>query len=70
MNPQQTNALIGFARGAGFLAIIAILSYVGNVTNLTFLNPDTASLVAVLALALEHYLSPSGTALFGAVNTA
>lgn len=69
MNPQIKQAFIGFARGAGFLALIAVLDYAGDVTHLTFLG-TYAPFVAVLALAAEHYLSPSGTALFGAVKTA
>ena len=63
-------ALLGFLRGLGMVVIIGLLTYIGDATHLPFLNPATASLVAVIALTLEHALSPAGTALMGAVRTA
>ena len=57
----------GFLRGLGVFLIIAVLSAAGNIANLGFLNPATASLVAAFALWLEGYIkTASGSALFGA----
>lgn len=67
MNP----AVLGLIRGLGFAVLVAVLTFLGSATNLTgVLNPATASLVAALALALEHAIEArTGNALFGAVRT-
>ena len=66
MNPL----LLGALRGAGVAAIIAVLSYFGSADHLGFLNPTTASLVAMVVLAIEHSIEAStGKALFGAAKT-
>lgn len=63
-------AFLGFIRGIGFAVLVAILTFVGNAANLSgVLNPATASLIAALALAIEHAIQGStGNALFGMVK--
>jgi hypothetical protein len=61
-------ALIGFLRGLGVVVLTAFLTYAGNATNLTFLSPGTALIVAAIALFADHALSQPSTALFGSVN--
>jgi hypothetical protein len=62
--------LLGFLRGLGFALLAAALTYIGNATNLSgILSPAIASLVAMIALGLEHSMSPNGTALFGTIGT-
>lgn len=62
-------AFVGFLRTIGILLLVTFLSYIGVADNLTFLNPVSASLVAGLAMALEHLIeSSTGRALFGAVK--
>jgi hypothetical protein len=62
-------ALLGFLRGAAFAIAVALLSYLGDATHLTFLNPVTASVIASIALGLEHSVErKTGNALFGAVT--
>jgi hypothetical protein len=66
MNPS----LLGFFRGILAAVIVAVLTYAGDATHLGFLNPATASIVAALALALEHAIEgKTNKALFGAVTT-
>jgi hypothetical protein len=49
--------------------LVSVLSYVGDATHLNFLTPTTATLLAGLALALEHAIeAKTGNALFGAVR--
>jgi len=62
-------AFEGFLRGLGVVVLVAVLSYIGNATNLSFLNPSTASLIAGLALWAEKAMSPSGTSFFGAIKS-
>lgn len=63
-------ALIGFGRGLGVVVLAAILAYVGDANNLSFLSPVTASLIASVALALENAMeSKNGKAFFGAVRS-
>ena len=65
MNPL----LLGALRGLGVAVLIAILSWLGNAANLPFLNPETATLVAAVALAIEHQIeAKTGKALFGAAR--
>lgn len=62
-------AVIGFLRGILGAVVFAIVAYVANAANLTpLLGGSTSAIVAGIALALEHSLSPDGTALFGAVE--
>ncbi len=63
-------ALLGFLRGVLFAVVVAILTYLGDATNLSnLLNPTTASVVAALALAIEHSIeAKTGNALFGTVT--
>jgi hypothetical protein len=63
-------AVIGFLRGLATVVVFAVVGYVANAANLTpVLGGSVATIVAALALALEHGLSPSGTAGFGAIST-
>lgn len=62
--------LLGAIRAAGVAAIIGLLSWAGVASNLTFLNPGTATVVAMLALAIENSVAAKGPALFGAVKRA
>ena len=64
------NWLIGFLRGLGVVLLTALLSYIGNADNIAFLSPTIATLIAAIALAIEHGLSTQGTAIFGSVNRA
>lgn len=61
---------LGVIRGVGMVAIMAILPWLGNATHLSMvLNPSTSSLIAVLALGVEHAIEGGGGgALFGTVN--
>ena len=63
--------LLGFLRGIGFAVLGAVLVYLGDATNLTgILNPSTATIIAALALGIEHSIeAKTGNALFGAVRT-
>jgi hypothetical protein len=65
-------ALLGLLRGLGFVVITSLLTFLGDGPHLTgILNPATASVVAMVALALEHAVEgKTGNALFGAVKTA
>lgn len=58
--------ILGFIRAIGVVVITAVLSYIGVADNLSFLNPATATLIAGLALAIEHIIEArTGSALFG-----
>lgn len=62
-------ALIGFARGIGFVVLASVLTYVGNAEHLAFLDPKVSTLIAALALGIEHAIEAStGRALMGAVR--
>ena len=62
-------ALIGFLRGLGLVILMAILAFLANATNLNGLvNPTVGSLIAIIALTLEHAFSPPGTALAGTIG--
>ncbi len=65
-------AVLGLLRGVGFVVLTSVLTYLGNATNLTsVLSPQVASIIAIIALALEHKVEgKTGNALFGAVHTA
>lgn len=64
-------ALLGALRGLGMVVVIAILSYVGDATNIAFIdNPVVESIIVTVALAIEHAIeAKKGKALFGAVKT-
>lgn len=62
------NAVIGLLRGVGFVALTAILTYLGDITHLSMLTPTTATIISTLALGLEHMFSKPGTAFFGSVK--
>ena len=67
--PTISPLLLGFLRGLGFVVLTAVLGYVGNAANLSFLNPTVAGLIAAVVLAAEHaYAAKTGSGLFGAVN--
>lgn len=67
MNP----ALLGALRGLGLVVLVAVLTYVGDASHLTFIsNPWIEALIASAALALEHQIEDkTGKALFGAAKT-
>ena len=65
----MSQALIGFLRAIGLVVLLAVLAFLANATNLSGLvNPTVGSLIAVIALTLEHAFSPAGTALMGSVG--
>lgn len=63
-------AIIGFLRGLGMVALLAVLTYLGNAANLTgIVTPVLATLIASAALAFENSLTAkTGNALLGAVK--
>lgn len=61
--------LEGFLRGLGVVVLVAVLSYIGDASHLTFLNPTTATLIAGIALWIEKAVGAPGTALFGSVHS-
>ncbi len=63
-------AILGFVRGLGLVAIIAILSYAGDITNLGFLaNPWLETLVASIAMSIEQSIeAKTGRVLLGTVK--
>lgn len=65
-------AVIGFIRGLGMVALLAVLTYLGNAANLTgIVTPVLATLIASGALAFENSLTAkTGNALLGAVKQA
>lgn len=66
----NSQALLGFLRGVGVVAVVAILSYASNTSHIAFLgNPWLETIIASIALATEHKISEkTGSALFGAVR--
>ena len=63
--------LLGVVRGVLFVALIAVLNYLGDATNLSgVFNTQTDSLIAIVALGIEHMIEgKTGNALFGAVTS-
>ncbi len=63
-------AVLGFLRTLLTVAIIAILSYIGDASHLNGLVSGTlATLIAAIAMGLEHSIEANtGKALFGAVR--
>lgn len=66
MNP----ALLGLLRGLGMVVLAAVINFLADSTNLQgVVTPTVATLISVVALALEHMqASSTGKALFGAVK--
>jgi hypothetical protein len=66
MNP----ATLGFVRALGTVALVAVLSYLGDAAHLSGIVSDSlATVIAALALGLEHSIeSQTGNGLFGAVK--
>ena len=63
------STLIGFLRGLGLVVLLAVLSWLANAANLSGLvNPTVGSLIAVIALTLEHAFSPAGTVFAGTIG--
>ena len=64
-------AVLGLLRGVGFVALIAVLNFLGDATNLSgVFNTQTDSLIAIVALGIEHMIEgQTGNALFGAVTS-
>ena len=62
--------VLGALRGLGAVILIVILQYLGEATNLTFLNnPTIEGIIVVIAGYFEHaFEAKKGTALFGAVK--
>lgn len=67
----DSQALLGFLRSIGVVIVIAVLSYIGDASHISFLgNPYFETLIASIALAIEHKIEEkSGRALFGVVKT-
>ena len=61
---------IGFIRGLGFTALLAILTYLGNSAHLAgVVTTSVATIISSLALAWENSLTAkTGNALLGAVK--
>ena len=62
-------AVVGFLRGILSVVVFAVVGYVANATNLSpLVGGSLATVIAGIAVAIEHAMSPSGTAMFGAVS--
>lgn len=63
--------IIGALRAVGVLLLVTLLGWIGDATNLTFLeNPWLEGLIAAVALAIEHQIeNKTGRAIFGAVKS-
>lgn len=62
--------LVGFLRGLGVVVLLAVLSYVGNATNISFIeNHFVQGLIVAIVAAVEHSIEENkGKALFGAIQ--
>ncbi len=60
-------SVLGFIRGVGSVIVFAVVSYLANAANLHgIMNDGLATLIAGVALMVEHEMQTSGTgALFG-----
>lgn len=67
MNPK----LLGFLRSVGSVAIVAVLTWLGDIAHLSeFVSLPLATLISGAALAAEHAIEANGKgALFGAVQS-
>lgn len=63
--------VLGILRALGVVVIVAVVGFFANAANLVpFVGEGLAGLIAMIALAVEHYLeAKNGTALFGAVRS-
>ena len=62
-------ALVGALRGLGVVIVFAIVTWATNSMNLApVFGNSAATIIAMVALAIEHVMSPNGTALAGSVN--
>jgi hypothetical protein len=65
----MSSAFIGALRGLGLVVLLTVLAWLANQTNLSGLvNPTVGSLIAIIALTLEHAFSPPGTVFAGTVK--
>lgn len=65
----MSQAVIGALRGIGLVVLLAVLAWLANAANLSGLvNPTVGSLIAIIALTLEHAFSPPGTAFAGTIG--
>ncbi len=61
--------LAGFLRGIAYVVVMAVVAYLADPTNLTWLSGGAGTLVAAIFAAVDHQLqSNGGGALFGAVR--
>lgn len=67
-----TPAQLGALRALGVSIILMLVTWLASTANVSiFISGPAATVVSMLALALEHYLSDgTNTALFGAVTKA
>ncbi len=64
-----TTGQIGALRALGVSIILMLVTWLASADNVSiFISGPAATIVSMLALSLEHYLSTPGTALFGAVD--
>jgi hypothetical protein len=68
---SHVTSILGFLRGLGVIVLAAVLTYIGDATNLQgILTPRSSALIAMIALSIEHSIEgKTGNALFGAVKT-
>lgn len=65
-----TPAQIGALRALGVSIILMVVTWLASAANVSiFISGPAATIVSMLALSFEHYLSDPGTALFGSVYT-
>jgi hypothetical protein len=62
-----TSAWLGVIRGLGMVIALPLLTYLGDAAHLSSVaSPIVASVIAIIALSLEHTIeSETGKALFG-----
>lgn len=65
-----TPAQVGALRALGVSIILMVVTWLASTANVSlFISGPAATIISMLALSFEHYLSAPGTALFGAVYT-
>lgn len=66
---QLSNTFTSFLKGLGFVLLTALLAFIGNEANLSFLSPNIALIISGLAVWLESTIEgKTGMSLFGAVR--
>lgn len=61
--------LAGFLRGIAYVVVMAVVAYLADPTNLTWLSGGAGTLVAAIFAAIDSQLQADGHgALFGAVK--